>query len=119
MPLSIHTRDIKDSQDLWLTAEGGGKYLNPMTYTLGVLSVRCGFSRITEYNAAEVFWRVKVTEEYYGAVRPSAQGPVFFTEDDIRRHIGMRTNATSIPKARFYRKLRELKAKDEQEKSTA
>lgn len=68
--------------------------------TMGV-----GINHITEDNAREFYERVSFIEKVNGASRHGWEDgehvPVYFTPDEIRRFIGLRTNASVLTKAKF------------------
>jgi hypothetical protein len=120
MTLSIHINKVKDGTSLWEDdKESGGKKLNGLTFTLGMTSIACGFPAITERNVKEVWRRVDESQKLYGALMGNAKGPVWFTKEDIVRHIGLRTNATNFTKAEFDAKMARLRAQDERDRLKA
>lgn len=88
--------------------------LNGMTETLIWTSIPVGIPKITEENVDEFFRRVQEIEKD-GALMYSPDGPSYFTKEDIERHIGLRTNVTTVTKRTFDAKMRR-KEKDRQQK---
>lgn len=65
-------------------------------------SLTCGFNEITAHNADEVFTRVSMVETIIGAYRKTRDGEaVYYTPRDVKRCIGLKTNATVLSKAAF------------------
>lgn len=115
MPLTITTAGIKDGKALWLDVpedEGGGKRLNGTTYALGLMSISAGFNEINRNNVFEIFRRITLTEHHYGASRGNSKEPVYFTFEEVARHVGMRTNAVNMTDLQFDKKMRELWVRD-------
>jgi hypothetical protein len=72
---------------------GEGEDLHPITESLIWLGNAGGYFTITERNADEVFWRVSILAELWGAPAMTGDGkPWFITEEDVRKHIGLSTN---------------------------
>lgn len=74
--------------------------LNGITHSLIWISMRVGIQKITEKNVDEFFRRVREIEKD-GAWMQSPDGPVYFTREDIVRHIGLGTNVTPMTKRTF------------------
>lgn len=72
----------------------GESYLHPTTNALIWHSLNTGIGTITEENVAEVWARVRFIEKLYGASLMDQDGPVFLTRDDVRKHVGLKTNAS-------------------------
>ena len=74
--------------------------LNGVTHSLIWISMKVGIPKITAKNVDEFFRRVQEIEKD-GAWMHSPDGPVYFTRDDIVRHIGLATNVTPVTKRVF------------------
>lgn len=76
------------------------------------LTMAVGINHITVDNVKEFFARVsfyeKVTGAYRFAMESGASTPVFFTADECIRLIGLRTNASPMTKAQFYKHVWEV-----------
>lgn len=74
--------------------------LNTVTTALIHMLMPVGIQKITEKNVDEIFRRIQEVEKD-GAWMHSPDGPVYFTRDDIFRHIGLGTNVTPMTKRVF------------------
>lgn len=81
-----------------------GEQAGSMIYTISGLMLNVGIQQITEANAGEFFARIKLHEALHGAARIGAAGPVFTTADDVRLHIGLRTNVSNLTRRGFLTK---------------
>ena len=65
--------------------------------------VAIGMSEITQRNAPEVYARANMIERMDGAYRTNNEtnNPVYFTPQDIKRFIGLRTNVTTLTRRQF------------------
>lgn len=72
----------------------GDKLWNPVTTSLIWHSLNTGIGRITSENVAEVYARIALVEDLYGASlrRDGEDRPI--TKDDVQMHIGLSTNAS-------------------------
>lgn len=74
--------------------KAGERYLSPITNALIWHSLNTGIGTITEENVAEVWARISFVEHIYGASLLNSEGPRPITRDDVRKHIGLKTNAS-------------------------
>lgn len=86
----------------------GRKQWHPATEALVWLSVHCGYSRITEENINEIADRIRVWETYIGATMMSSGGDLRVSLEDIRDHVGLTTNASTLTKQQFWSKVRKI-----------
>lgn len=131
MTLDIRTHLIENGVDLWIDvedewAEPGPdgkrptrKRLEGVTWTLGMCSIAAGMPRLTEANKGEFLRRLRVMEDIYGPLMNQGPAPVLFTEEDIERRIGLRTNATELTKAKFEANMAKARKQAEREKAAA
>jgi hypothetical protein len=100
MPLNWNSSKCKPAQD---------KGEEQMRHTLCILTVRIGIFEITQKNAAEVYARVHILEEINGAFHTQAmpeglmQRP--YLPSDIKRWIGLNTNASSLTRTQFLKSI--------------
>ena len=73
----------------------------PTTEAVIFLTLFVGMSEITEKNALEFACRVQLFETFAEPLLKGSDGPVRLTLADIQRHIGLRTTANTITRARF------------------
>jgi hypothetical protein len=83
---------VQDHEKLVHVDSDGDSAIKGLTKTLGDMMAIVGLVEITEENASEVLRRVNWMEGLKGAFMRSEEGPVFFIEDMVRRHIGLRIN---------------------------
>lgn len=81
---------------------------HPATESLVWLSLHCGFSSITEKNAAEVADRVRIWQHYFGAQYSNQRGELKLSLEDIHDHIGLSTNASTLTTREFWDKVRRI-----------
>jgi hypothetical protein len=104
MALTWDVRNVANSDEVcWYTAEAddpnhfiekGKEYLSPLTNAFIWHSLSTGIGTITEDNAPEVYARISILEQVYGASLLTSEGPRPITMDDVTRHIGLKTNAS-------------------------
>lgn len=68
--------------------------LSPVSNALIWHSLNTGIGKITEENAAEVYARIALVEHLYGPSLVDRLQPRPITVEDVRKHIGMVTNAS-------------------------
>lgn len=107
MPLRLNVEKVKDVETVCFTGEGENRRLHPITESLRDLGRNAGYSRITEANAAEVYRRVAILDELFGAPACHGDGsPWSVTEEDVRRHIGLTVNWSEKTKTQFNREVK-------------
>ena len=75
------------------------------THVLIFASMHVGLSRIDEKNWEAYFERLSTVEQVLGPFRRSDEGPVFFTPEDVKAHIGLKTNVGDEPTRTFNAKV--------------
>lgn len=75
------------------------------THCLIWASIHVGLSGITEKNWQEFFERLSTVEQTLGAFRKGSEGPVFFTPEDVKAHIGLSLNVADESKTKFNAKI--------------
>lgn len=84
--------------------------LNPVTHTFIFASLSLGFCEITEKNADEIFERFWIFEQCFGVyintseILPGGRMitiPRRIRLEDVRAHIGLRVNASTMTKREF------------------
>jgi len=74
---------------------------HPVADALVWLSLQCGFSEISHKNVDKVIDRIMAYQVVLGAYL----GQIYIMPVDIRRFVGMRTNATRLTDAQWHRRL--------------
>ena len=75
------------------------------THCLLFAGIHVGLSAITEANWQAYFERLSTVEQVLGPFRQSEEGPVFFTAEDVKAHIGLSTNVGDESPAKFNAKV--------------
>lgn len=79
---------------------------HPVADALVWLSLQCGFNEITPKNVNKVIDRIMAYQVVLGAyLHPDDGGEIYIMPVDIRRFVGMRTNATRLTDAQWHRRL--------------
>ena len=117
MSLDFSFKDCKeiDHDKLWVeypahyNPDKTESDLNVVAKSLVFISMFVGINKITEDNYLEFWRRVDVYQKVYGTMFQISDGdgwnPYFLTEDDVKNHIGMSTNASPITKQKFQMSL--------------
>jgi hypothetical protein len=74
---------------------------HPVADALVWLSLQCGFNEISHKNVDKVIDRIMAYQVVLGAYL----GQLYIMPVDIRRFVGMRTNATRLTDAQWHRRL--------------
>jgi hypothetical protein len=73
--------------------------------TIIILTITIGINNITEENHLQFYNRVNLIEKLYGPLfyKSTSKKPVakYVTVEDVKRMIGLKTNAANISKAKF------------------
>lgn len=85
---------------------------HPVADALVWLSMICGFNRIDEKNVGKVALRIAayqvVAGSYLSRTKDGKREPIYITSQDVRRFIGMTTNASPMTDAQWLKKLGEI-----------
>ncbi len=77
---------------------------HPVADALVRLSLHCGYAEITPKNVDKVIDRIMAYQVVLGAyLHPDDGGEIYIMPVDIRRFVGMRTNATRLTDAQWRR----------------
>lgn len=76
----------------WSPTKKGDKVMNPITNALIWVTMQIGIGEITEENAVEFYSRIHFSEKLFGTNLSNGGEPYFLTFEDVRRHIGLKTN---------------------------
>ena len=92
----VMTQKVEGQPDQW----------HPVTVALIWHSLGTGIGTITEANAAEVYARIALIEGLHGASLRNSEGEQPITMEDVRKHIGLSTNAsfTDETRAKFLKR---------------
>jgi len=78
---------------------------HPVADALVWLSMICGYGSITSKNVETVTKRIMAYQAVTAAYRSFHKEPVYITHEDIRRFIGMTTNASTMTDAQWLKRL--------------
>lgn len=85
---------------------------HPVADALVWLSMICGFNRIDDKNHAKVALRIAayqvVTGAYLGRIVMGKRSPIYITPQDVKRFIGMTTNASTMTDAQWMKRLGQI-----------
>ena len=101
MSLDWGVGDIKDWREYCWEGEEGEHRLNPVTNALIWETIVIGMNRITEKNWEEFAERVHISQQVHGACLHFKGEEIFVLPCDVKRHIGLHTNASPVTKAKF------------------
>jgi len=114
MALHWGVKDVKDYDEKFQARDNGDgtKDWNPTTFSLAMLSMSHGIPRITEGNWEKVFFRIRMIETVLGGYRYNAASEghktVFFTKYEVKGHVGMWTNASTVSETQFRKYIHDL-----------
>ena len=102
MPLHWDIGNIKDYKTVCFNGEGDDAELKTVTSTLINLTMNLGINDWTDKNIDEVLLRLRMYESIYGKlVYNGTTGDNSLTNEVIRQHVGLYTNASSFSFAEF------------------
>ena len=114
MSLDVDYTGIKDYKSLcYVKHDDGGFSLNPITEIIAIGTYPAGIHEITEKNVGECFARFTMMQALGGRDGEIGQGWVstfidgeydssrYLTKDELRAHIGLRTNVTAMSRHAF------------------
>jgi len=107
MSLNWDLGKIKDHKEYcWIEdTEEGGVRLRGITETLIWMTMMVGINEISEKTATEFFARASLEEALWGAMRSKGDESVYVSIEDVRRHIGLKTNASPYTKTQWLCKV--------------
>ena len=119
MAVEWNVTNIKDYEANFPdVVRGEEREWNPVTVSLVWVSIPCAWGwKLTEENYEEAFMRIHMYEHTRGAMRSKAGADgkaeeVFFTLDEVKKHIGFSVNVSPITKAQFDKKLAGMQRED-------
>lgn len=101
MPLTWDVSKIADHDEVTTLQTEQGAIWHPKTEALVWLSMSTGIATITEQNSDEVYARINLIERVRGAMLGTNGESLFIEPEDVRKHIGLRTNASRLTKSQF------------------
>tara|TARA_Y100000310_G_scaffold35164_1_gene33250 strand:- start:256 stop:621 length:366 start_codon:yes stop_codon:yes gene_type:complete len=104
MALTYDLTAVKDWKEKYpaTTYQNGEEGMNEITNMLIFVSMITGIREITSKNAQEVFSRIRMSEMVHGGYFSDGNGGYRnATLKEVTDHIGLKTNASDITKAKF------------------
>ena len=104
MPLTYDLTNVKDRKERYpmTTYPNGEEGMNEITNMLIFVSMITGIPEITKANAKEEFTRIRMSETIHGGCFSNGYGENRnVTLREVTDHIGLKTNAGDISKAKF------------------
>ena len=77
----------------------------PITDSLGGATMPVGIREITEENYKEFYARLNMAERMRGTYRYNKDGAVWMQLEDVKRRIGLYTNASTFSRAEFIKRM--------------
>ena len=91
---------------------------HPVTHYLMFTTMTIGMGEITKKNAPEFFRRVAIIQKLYGPALTyldpldDSRKEIFITFEDVKNHIGLKTNVGTISRTDFNKKAFDILARD-------
>ena len=104
MPLTWSTTNVANRQEVD-TDPYDDKQWHPVCFGIVMLSMNCGYNAITEKNWEEVAQRIAVWQHIFGAYLSKDSERVYITRLDVQRYIGLTTNASTMTKTQFNKRV--------------
>ena len=101
------------------TEKEGDTYLNPVTNGLIWVCMSVEMGSITSANAEEFFLRLSIWERVVAPMLVFSKGETrLFTLADVKRHIGLSVNVTTLKREAFLKKVGEALVRHAQDQKT-
>ena len=118
MSLDYRLDEIKSFKELCFRENE----MNPVTKRLIFATVTIGASEITKNNWRKFYARLNFTERVYGQYLTRDGQPRFIQPEEVKKHIGLSTNARAFSEtaflSNFTRKLIDMEQEAEQEEGS-
>ena len=105
MALNWDVEDVANWQELFVEDENGEKTMIKIHERILMHTLTIGIGKITEKNWKKFYNRVYMWERLHGATYYTRENdqlkPIYVTEDDVKRMIGLSTNASEFSKTKF------------------
>jgi len=103
MALNYDLTRVKDYKKLWNRSDERLEMKEPYR-TIIFCTMIVGMREITEENCSKFLERVSFVEKTKGSFFYKNKKPLYITEKDINRMIGLQTNASLLTKAQFIKR---------------
>lgn len=106
MSLNYSLSNIADWRNVCIQVDGR---LTVKTETLIFTMMHLGYSQITAEAAPEIFRRLDLWQHGIGHTHVDGHGkPLYFTLNDVQRHVGLSVNVAYVPTQRWNRWFKEV-----------
>ena len=113
MSINWDVKDIENYKEVTTHVTDDGKEeWHPVTQTLVWLSLAIDMGVITKENCMEFYTRCDIYESTMGAMGSNEDGDIKISYDEVKSHIGLRTNVSGKTKAQFLKKLFDNKIRE-------
>lgn len=103
MSLNVDASRVKNADTVCFVGEGDNRQWAPLTTTIAFFTMSADIGEITAENAEEFYCRCALLNDIYASA--SIERPVEITIDDIRAHIGLRTNVLTLSRTKWMAKV--------------
>jgi hypothetical protein len=104
MSLNIDISRIADHDSVcFMPTDDGTRQWKPITTRIGFTTMVVDIGDITEENAEEFYCRASLISDIYSSASMDPEIPL--TLDEIRAHIGMRTNVVTLTRKQWLAKV--------------
>jgi len=112
MSLNFNFSKVHDYEAVTTDPKDDTKW-HPVADALVWLSMICGYNQITEKNCEMIAKRIAAYQQVCGSYLQRYEGEgkttrIYITEADVKRFIGMHTNASTMTDAQWLKRLGEL-----------
>jgi hypothetical protein len=118
MALHYDLNGIENHQTVCYNEGNGGNdaHMNPVTKTIILMMMVIEVGEIKSDNLPEVFSRISIFERINGNsvydVVDGARKPHYITLEDVKNHIGLKTNAPNSSRSEFLKKCKDWLKRD-------
>lgn len=105
MSLNWNLSKIANHETLAWTKDGT---MNPRTEALIWSTLALDMGEISAKNVDEFWHRLDLYQHAVGPLMENAQGPVYFTRDDVVAHTGLKVNVTTKSRSAWHTRLKNI-----------
>lgn len=103
---------VAEEDDPHRDVKKGDKLLNVVTESLIFATMAAGIGMITKKNWKKFYSRISFVEKSRGSFRSGQKGPVFFSAEEVRAHIGLTCNVSDESDTKWLRRIYENHARE-------
>jgi hypothetical protein len=106
MALCWDVKNVKNRDEVCSVKDGDRTIWHPVTEGIGFYMLTLGIDHLEEKNVEEFFNRMTLADTTFGApIMNTTEGPYYISKEELRQHIGMRSNASRLTKQQFHKNL--------------